>query len=526
MSRTADRLPRRRSPSRCSTRSNAASEDAAPQDVRVLRSAAPRRGRRREEARRRRPRDAESRAAQRRDRERGIAAQAGRGRRRRCSTAIPRSTSRTRSRWSIDDAAAFVMSLNWETAQRDARRATTRSSPRTRRKSPRSRSASMPTGIARTSRRTRGRRSSGATPTAASASRISSTARKHTLWLQNERYQDAVIIERVVRAARRGVKVHIIARPPHTLKADKLIEGVGGLRIMQRRRRQGAQAEGPAPARQDAARRRRARDRRLDQPGARELRRAARARHRGRRLARGRAAREGRQARLGSLRGARPHGRRTDGRPRKARQGRRRRRPRARCGPVEGQAPARSTDVRNPPTVTASRPRELRAFVARAFAAAESSAKRSAHRRRPPRRREPRRTRFARRHPRSRSTSTGTRAGMVLANQHATVVRESACNAVVDGDFGYGQVIGREAMDIATARRGSPALCALAHSQFGPSRSHRRVGRAGRRRPGSRRPLRQHVGLRHPGRAASAARDRRLSANPIAAGAPRPMARR
>ena len=55
---------------------------------------------------------------------------------------------------------------------------------------------------------------------------------QHTLWLQNERYQDAVIIERVVRAAGRGVKVHIIARPPHTLKAEKLIEGVGGLRIM------------------------------------------------------------------------------------------------------------------------------------------------------------------------------------------------------------------------------------------------------------------------------------------------------
>ena len=37
---------------------------------------------------------------------------------------------------------------------------------------------------------------------------------KHTLWLQNERYQDAVIIERVVRAAVRGVKVHILARAP------------------------------------------------------------------------------------------------------------------------------------------------------------------------------------------------------------------------------------------------------------------------------------------------------------------------
>ena len=42
-----------------------------------------------------------------------------------------------------------------------------------------------------------------------------------------------MIIERVVRAMGRGVKVHVLARPPHTLKKDKLIEGVGGLRIMQ-----------------------------------------------------------------------------------------------------------------------------------------------------------------------------------------------------------------------------------------------------------------------------------------------------
>ncbi len=39
-------------------------------------------------------------------------------------------------------------------------------------------------------------------------------------------------IERMVRAARRGVKLHVMARPPHTLKKDKLVEGVGGLRIM------------------------------------------------------------------------------------------------------------------------------------------------------------------------------------------------------------------------------------------------------------------------------------------------------
>ena len=56
---------------------------------------------------------------------------------------------------------------------------------------------------------------------------------KHTLFVQNERYQDTVIVERLVRAVRRGVKVHIMARPPHTLKKDKLIEGVGGLRIVQ-----------------------------------------------------------------------------------------------------------------------------------------------------------------------------------------------------------------------------------------------------------------------------------------------------
>ena len=55
---------------------------------------------------------------------------------------------------------------------------------------------------------------------------------KESLWLQNERYQDTVIIERLVRAIERGVRVHIMARPPHTLKKDKLVEGVGGLRIM------------------------------------------------------------------------------------------------------------------------------------------------------------------------------------------------------------------------------------------------------------------------------------------------------
>jgi len=55
---------------------------------------------------------------------------------------------------------------------------------------------------------------------------------KHTLFVQNERYQDSVIIERFVRAAVRGVKVHVMALPPHSIKKEKLVEAVGGLRIM------------------------------------------------------------------------------------------------------------------------------------------------------------------------------------------------------------------------------------------------------------------------------------------------------
>ena len=55
---------------------------------------------------------------------------------------------------------------------------------------------------------------------------------RHRLFVQNERFQDTVVIERLVRAAGRGVKVHVMARAPHTLKREKLIEGVGGLRIL------------------------------------------------------------------------------------------------------------------------------------------------------------------------------------------------------------------------------------------------------------------------------------------------------
>src|ERR1700678_3574990 len=55
----------------------------------------------------------------------------------------------------------------------------------------------------------------------------------HSLWLQNERYPDPNIIEHLIRAHSRGVKMHIMARPPRKLKKDKLIEGVSGLRSLQ-----------------------------------------------------------------------------------------------------------------------------------------------------------------------------------------------------------------------------------------------------------------------------------------------------
>jgi cardiolipin synthase A/B len=58
-------------------------------------------------------------------------------------------------------------------------------------------------------------------------------ASKHSLWLQNERYQDPVIIEHLIRAHSRGVKIRIFARPPHKLKKAKLTEGVSGLRSLQ-----------------------------------------------------------------------------------------------------------------------------------------------------------------------------------------------------------------------------------------------------------------------------------------------------
>jgi cardiolipin synthase len=55
---------------------------------------------------------------------------------------------------------------------------------------------------------------------------------KRSLFVQNERYQDAIIVDHLVRAKLRGVKVHVMTRPSHSLRTRKLVEGVGDLRIM------------------------------------------------------------------------------------------------------------------------------------------------------------------------------------------------------------------------------------------------------------------------------------------------------
>ena len=111
--------------------------------------------------------------------------------------------------------------------------------------------------------------------------------------------------------------------------------------------------------------------------------------------------------------------------------------------------------------------------------------------------------------------------GMVIANQHAIVVRETPCNAVVDGQFGYGQVIGREAMDLAIAKAQQSGLCAVAI---------RNAGHLGRIGAWAEQVAQAGLASLHFVNtsgfgilvAPHGGTDRRLSANPIAAGAPVP----
>ena len=111
--------------------------------------------------------------------------------------------------------------------------------------------------------------------------------------------------------------------------------------------------------------------------------------------------------------------------------------------------------------------------------------------------------------------------GMVIANQHAVVVRETPCNAVIDGQFGYGQVIGREAMFLAIAKARQSSFCAVAL---------RNAGHLGRIGAWAEQVAQAGLASVHFVNtsgfgilvAPHGGTDRRLSANPIAASAPGP----
>jgi len=54
------------------------------------------------------------------------------------------------------------------------------------------------------------------------------------------------------------------------------------------------------------------------------------------------------------------------------------------------------------------------------------------------------------------------RAGEVVANQHARVVTDRGALLVIDGNFGFGQVIGKEAMELAAERARLHGMAAMA----------------------------------------------------------------
>ena len=109
--------------------------------------------------------------------------------------------------------------------------------------------------------------------------------------------------------------------------------------------------------------------------------------------------------------------------------------------------------------------------------------------------------------------------GQVVPNQHARIVSDRAAALLIDGDFGYGQVIGIEAMDllIERVRTSGFAACAIRNSAH--------LGRIGAwpeqlARAGF--PSFHFVNTSGFGIlvAPHGGSDRRLSANPVAAGTP------
>lgn len=57
-------------------------------------------------------------------------------------------------------------------------------------------------------------------------------AARHTLVVQNARYQDSVIIERLVRAVRRGVVVQLMAHAVHRMDVNEISTDTGSLRML------------------------------------------------------------------------------------------------------------------------------------------------------------------------------------------------------------------------------------------------------------------------------------------------------
>jgi uncharacterized oxidoreductase len=109
--------------------------------------------------------------------------------------------------------------------------------------------------------------------------------------------------------------------------------------------------------------------------------------------------------------------------------------------------------------------------------------------------------------------------GLVVANRHAKIVNDLGTLIVVDGGFGYGQVIGREAMDIAAKRARRHGMAALAIRNAGHLG---RIGAWPEQLAAAGLVSVHYVNTSGFGIlvAPHGGSDRRLSANPIAAGVP------
>ena len=60
-----------------------------------------------------------------------------------------------------------------------------------------------------------------------------------------------------------------------------------------------------------------------------------------------------------------------------------------------------------------------------------------------------------------------TKRGWVNPHGKLTVVREQPCILILDGDFGFGQVIGRRAMELGIAKAKTDGACILSLRRFG-----------------------------------------------------------